>query len=188
MLYKQSFQSHLLPSRSSSAGGLSWGGWRVESALGLVASVVCGSALAGGTSICGAAVCVQLIGWRTMAGCRWTERSVCMRWLHCAEQRKHTMQKTGTDKQNPEKTAVPLWGAGLMEVECLWPVTWVLMLSEAFLHTEIQSPTHQRKLRHIQENPTGKDPTKPNTYHMRTSVTRGVLFYIFGRVSDFYSL
>lgn len=65
-----SFQSDLSSSSPSSAGSVSCTGRRGEPLLSLVASVVCGSGLDEDPSVCGGAVCVQLMGARTRAGCR----------------------------------------------------------------------------------------------------------------------
>lgn len=66
--------------------------------------MVCGSGLVEGPSVCGAAVCVQLIGASTMAGCRGQKESVYIRWLNCVEQGKKHVTMTTENRIAVDKT------------------------------------------------------------------------------------
>ena len=47
--------------------------------------MVCGSSLAEGPSVCGSAVCVQLIGASAMGGCGGAENKVCEKVQMCLD-------------------------------------------------------------------------------------------------------
>jgi len=85
MQYSNSVQFDLFFSSPFSTGGISWGGCSGVSSLWLVASVVCGSSLAEGPSVCGSAVCVQLIGASAMGGCGGAENKVCEKVQMCLD-------------------------------------------------------------------------------------------------------
>lgn len=83
--------------------------------------MVCGSGLVEGPSICGAAVCVQLIGASTMAGCRGQKEGSNIRWLNCVKQ--STKCNDDSRRQNScrsdktkEYTVIPL-SAGRFEAK-----------------------------------------------------------------------